>query len=108
MQLALELDGSELQGRSIRVKRSVKKEKRKNKTDNRRTSRKPSKPFKSSLGQEKGPGPRGLKTPRMFSGNQQTSAKTHTSFKGEMADPKKKSKKKGLKMKAKAKKLVHI
>ncbi|XP_013883904.1 RNA-binding protein 34 [Austrofundulus limnaeus] len=107
VQLALELDGSKLQGRSIRVKRSVKKEKQKNKTDNRGTSRKPNKPFRNSPGQEKGPGPGGLKSPRRFRGKQQTSGKSHASFKGEMVDPKKKPKKKGVK-KAKAKKLVHL
>lgn len=108
MQLALELDGSKLQGRSIRVKRSVKKEKQKNKTDNRGTSRKPSKPFRSSPGQEKGRGPGGLKPPRRFIGNQQTSAKGHASFKGETVEQKRKPKKKGVKKAAKAKKLVHF
>ncbi|GAA6225671.1 RNA-binding protein 34 [Lates japonicus] len=113
VQLALELDGSKLEGRSIRVKRSVKKEKQKNKTNNSgttgRTGRGPAKgPTKSPTKGSGGAGRGGFKSPKKFTGKQQRSTKSSTSFKGEMVDPNKKIKKKGLKKKQKPKKTVHI
>ncbi|XP_022616401.1 RNA-binding protein 34 [Seriola dumerili] len=110
VQLALELDGSKLEGRSVRVKRSVKKEKQKNKTNNTgpaaRTGRGPAKgPAKGPV---KGSGRGGFKSPRKFTGKQQRSTKSSGSFKGEMVDPNKKTKKKGLKKKVKPNKTLHI
>ncbi|KAI3353603.1 hypothetical protein L3Q82_020122 [Scortum barcoo] len=102
VQLALELDGTKLEGRSIRVKRSVKKEKQKNKSDTKGTT------GRTGRGLTKGPGRGGFKPQKKFSGNQQRSTKSSTSFKGEMVDPKKKTKKKGLKKKVKPIKTVHI
>lgn len=102
VQLALELDGTKLEGRSIRVKRSVKKEKQKNKSDSKGTT------GRTGRGPMKGPGRGGFKPQKKFSGNQQRSTKSSTSFKGEMVDPKKKTKKKGLKKKVKPNKTVHI
>ncbi|KAM4584632.1 RNA-binding protein 34 [Odontesthes bonariensis] len=104
VQLALELDNSKLEGRSIRVKRSMKKEKQKNKSDSKGTTKKPMK----GSGHERGPGRGGFKSSKKFTGNQHKSAKTSTSFKGEMVDPTKKIKKKGLKKKMKSKNTVHI
>ncbi|XP_018540336.1 RNA-binding protein 34 [Lates calcarifer] len=113
VQLALELDGSKLEGRSIRVKRSVKKEKQKNKTNNSgttgRTGRGPAKgSTKSPTKGSGGAGQGGFKSPKKFTGKQQRSTKSSSSFKGEMVDPNKKIKKKGLKKKQKPKKTVHI
>ncbi|XP_042372052.1 RNA-binding protein 34, partial [Plectropomus leopardus] len=110
VQLALELDGTKLEGRAIRVKRSVKKEKQKSKTDSGGTTGRAGKgpmkgPIKGSV-QQRGGSRGGFKSQKKFSGKQQTS--TNSSFKGEMVDPNKKSKKKGLKKKAKPKKSVHI
>ncbi|KAM9363301.1 RNA-binding protein 34 [Symphorus nematophorus] len=111
VQLALELDGTKLEGRSIRVKRSVTKEKQKKKTDGKGA------PGRAGRGPTKGPGRErgggrggGFKSPKKFSGNQQRSTtKSSTSFKGEMVDHIKKTKKKGLKKKKpKTKKTVHI
>ncbi|XP_030014589.1 RNA-binding protein 34 [Sphaeramia orbicularis] len=97
VQLALKLDGSKLDGRSIRVKRSVKKEKQKNKPgDKERTGR-------MGHGPTKGVTRGGFKSPKKFTGNRSSS-----SFKGEMADPQKKPKKKPQKKKVKPKKAVHI
>ncbi|XP_040001112.1 RNA-binding protein 34 [Xiphias gladius] len=116
VQLALELNGSKLEGRSVRVKRSVKKEKQKNKANNRETAGRngrglakgPTKgPMKGS-GRERGASRGGFKSPKKFTGNQQKSTKSSTSFKGEMVDPNKKMKKKGLKKKPKHNKTVHI
>ncbi|CAJ1052784.1 RNA-binding protein 34 [Xyrichtys novacula] len=115
VQLALELDGSKLEGRSIRVKRSVKKEKLK-KTDSKgntgRAGKGPAKgPMRSQMrgsGREQGGGRGGFKPSRKFPGNQQRATKSPGSFKGEMTNPNKKSKKKGLKKKLKPKKSVHI
>nr|XP_057926609.1 RNA-binding protein 34 [Doryrhamphus excisus] len=82
VQLALKLDGSKLEGRSIRVKRSVKME-------------------KSNAG-----GPPGkMAARRKFPGKK--SVPNHN-FKGELTDPKKKPKKKTAKSKRKPKKTVHI
>ncbi|XP_026179694.1 RNA-binding protein 34 [Mastacembelus armatus] len=106
VQLALELDGSKLEGRSIRVKRSVKKEKQKNKTGSRGTTGGPGR-GPSNKGPSKGPMKGEFKGPNKFTGKQ-TTRKSSTSFKGEMVDPKKKSKKKGQKKKVKPKKTVHI
>ncbi|XP_023151932.2 RNA-binding protein 34 isoform X2 [Amphiprion ocellaris] len=117
VQIALELDGSKLEGRSIRVKRSVKKEKQKNKTDSKGTAGKtgkgptkgPAKGPTKGPGREKGAGPGGFKSQKKFTGKQQPSTKSSSSsFKGEMADPKKKTKKKGLKRKGKPNRSVHI
>nr|XP_020516391.1 RNA-binding protein 34-like [Labrus bergylta] len=105
VQLALELDGTKLEGRSVRVKRSVKKEKLK-KTDGKGTAGKAAKgPTKGLMkGPFKGPGRErgGFKN---FSGNQQKSPRSSGSFKGEMTDPNKKIKKK---KKVKPNKKVHI
>ncbi|XP_070683930.1 RNA-binding protein 34 [Pempheris klunzingeri] len=94
VQLALKLDASKLEGRSIRVKRSLKNEKQqqKKKTDGKGTT---------GRGPAKGGG--GGKSP-----NQQRSTKGSTSFAGQMVDPKKKTKKKGLKKKQRPNKTVHI
>ncbi|XP_041839031.1 RNA-binding protein 34-like [Melanotaenia boesemani] len=94
--LALKLNGSKLEGRSIRVKRSVKKEKQ-NKTSSKGTTRKPNKSPVKGSGRETEPGRGGFKPP-----------KSSTSFKGVMVDPSKKTKKKGLKKKVKPSKKVHI
>uniref|UniRef100_UPI0037E9BD3D RNA-binding protein 34 isoform X2 n=1 Tax=Semicossyphus pulcher TaxID=241346 RepID=UPI0037E9BD3D len=122
VQLALELDGTKLEGRTIRVKRSVKKEKLKkndSKAPTGKAGRGPAKgptkgpakgPMKSPMkgsGRERGGSRGGFKSPK-FSGNQQRSIKSSTSFKGEMADPKKKTNKKGVKKRVKPKKTVHI
>uniref|UniRef100_A0A8C7YWW5 RNA binding motif protein 34 n=1 Tax=Oryzias sinensis TaxID=183150 RepID=A0A8C7YWW5_9TELE len=104
VQLALELNASKLEGRSIRVKRSVKKEKQKNQTGGKETAKKPAKNKRSW--QDKSPGR--FKSSKKVFGNQQKSEKKSTSFKGEMVDPSKKPKKRGLKKKGKAKKRVHI
>ncbi|KAM6942097.1 RNA-binding protein 34 [Lycodopsis pacificus] len=99
VQLALELEGTKLEGRAIRVKRASRQ---KNKTDSNETKGRTGKgPMKGS-GQERGGG---FKSKKKFSGNQQ---KSSTSFKGEMVDPNKKIKKKGLKKKSKPRKTVHI
>ena len=108
MQLALELDGSKLEGRSVRVKRSVKKEKQKNKPGSKGATTKPTKGPARGSGGERGPGRGGFKSPKKFAGNQQKTPKGSSSFKGEMVDPTKKTKKKGLKKKLKGKKTVHI
>uniref|UniRef100_A0A3B4WBR9 RNA binding motif protein 34 n=1 Tax=Seriola lalandi dorsalis TaxID=1841481 RepID=A0A3B4WBR9_SERLL len=104
VQLALELDGSKLEGRSIRVKRSVKKEKQKNKTNNTGPA------ARTGRGPTKGPtkGPVKGRSQRKFTGKQQRSTKSSGSFKGEMVDPNKKTKKKGLKKKVKPNKTLHI
>ncbi|KAM3622560.1 uncharacterized protein V6R79_000268 [Siganus canaliculatus] len=130
VQLALKLEGTQLEGRSIRVKRSVKKEKQKNKPDaqgftgrNRKGPMKgPAKgPMKGpAKGPMKGPAKGPMKGPgqdrrgnresfnsqKKHFGNQQN--KNSAFFKGEMVDPSKKSKPKGLKKKRKPKKTVHI
>ncbi|CAG5946446.1 unnamed protein product [Menidia menidia] len=110
VQLALELDGSKLEGRSVRVKRSVKKEKQKNKSDGREPRRKPGRapPPGKGAGHKSGPGRGGFKPSKRFPGNPNRPAKSSTAFTGEMVDPTKKIKKKGLKKKGKAKKTVHI
>lgn len=107
MQLALKLDGSKLEGRTIRVKRSVKKDKQ-NKTTGkpvRGSGKSPTKGPVRASGKEKGGGRGGFKSPKTFGGNQ--ARKSSTSFKGETVDPRKKTKK-GLKKKRKPKKTVHI
>nr|XP_015809990.2 RNA-binding protein 34 [Nothobranchius furzeri] len=94
VQLALELDGSKLEGRSIRVKRSMKKEKQK-------------KALVKGAPQEKRCGRGGFRSPKRPSGNQKS--KSHGSFKGEVAAPNKKtSKKKGLKKREKVSRAVHL
>lgn len=108
VQLALKLEGSKLEGRSIRVKRSVKKETQKNNSDSKAT-RKVGKVPKNGSGSEKGAGRGSFKSPKKVMGNQQKLTKSSTSFKGEMADPNKKNKKKGLKKKkVKPDKSIHI
>lgn len=92
VQLALKLDGSKLDGRSIRVKRSVKKEK--TKSGSRGTT------GRTSRGRAKGPA---HGSGKKFSGNQTRS----TSFKGQMVDLKEKTKKRQ-KKKTKPKKTIHI
>lgn len=104
VQLALELDGSKLQGRSIRVKRSVKQERQ---AGSRGTSARPSRTSRKRPGHEKEAAPG--ESSKRFSRNQQRSTKGPGSFTGEMADPNKKTKKKVLKKKKKVKvnKRVH-
>ncbi|XP_060922606.1 RNA-binding protein 34 [Limanda limanda] len=105
VQLALKLDGSKLEDRAVRVKRSVKKEKQKNKPNARGTTGRPGRgPAK---GPAKGPGREkgGFKSQKKFTGNQQSSTKSSGSFKGQMVDP---TKKKKLKKKVKPNKTVHI
>ncbi|XP_008303745.1 RNA-binding protein 34 isoform X2 [Stegastes partitus] len=106
VQLALELDGSKLEGRSVRVKRSMKKEKQKPKTDGKGATGKPGKSPAKGSGREKGAGRGGFKSPKTFRGKPLT--KSAASFRGEMADPNKKTKKKGLKRKVKPNRSVHI
>ncbi|XP_034445679.1 RNA-binding protein 34 isoform X1 [Hippoglossus hippoglossus] len=117
VQLALKLDGSKLEGRAVRVKRSVKKEKQKKKTNDRGTTGRPGRgpakgaakgPAKSAAkGPAKGPGRErgGFKSQKKFTGNQQRPTKSSGSFKGQMVDP---IKKKKLKKKVKPNKTVHI
>ncbi|KAK5926045.1 hypothetical protein CgunFtcFv8_021649 [Champsocephalus gunnari] len=117
VQLALELDGSKLETRTIRVKRSVKKEKQKKTPEGKGAPGRPGKgpmkgPIKGS-GPEKGGARGGFKAQNKFSGNRPTATTTtsSSSFKGEMTDPNKKSKKKGPKKPRKARKprkTVHI
>lgn len=109
MQLALKLDGSKLEGRSIRVKRSLKKEKQKSNGDGKATTRKTGKTLKTGSGRERAAGRRAFKSPRKVMGNQRKLSRSSASFKGEMADPDKKTKKKALKKKrVKPEKSVHI
>uniref|UniRef100_A0A3P8YGP7 RRM domain-containing protein n=1 Tax=Esox lucius TaxID=8010 RepID=A0A3P8YGP7_ESOLU len=101
VQLALKLDSSKVLGRSIRVKRSVKKEKDKKKLGPR------------GKGAEKRMGPE-KKTRKPFKRTPDRPAKSTTgpSFKGEMADPNsKKAKAKALKKKLKPRRrnqVIHI
>ncbi|XP_029906388.1 RNA-binding protein 34 [Myripristis murdjan] len=125
VQLALKLNGSSLEGRSIRVKRSVKKEKVKSQSHPSRGN-----PAKGpTRGPTRGPGGpegqagerrdagkerkgfqerKGFKERRGFTGRPAKSTSSPSSFKGVMVDPSKKAKKKGLKKKLKPKKTVHI
>lgn len=94
MQLALKMDGSKLEGRAVRVKRSVRKEKQKNKAESKAVNRRPGK------GPQRIPGQvRGFKPPKKFSGTQKVSTGSSKSFSGEMVDPSKKAKKKAVKKK---------
>ncbi|KAM8843090.1 RNA-binding protein 34 [Synchiropus picturatus] len=103
VQLALKLDGSKLEGRSIRVKRSVKKEKTKPEEKRRNKTSQRKGPTKGPVrGQETGRG--ALKKGRV-AGKQLAAP---SSFKGEMSDPNKKAKKKAVKKKKKPKKTIHI
>lgn len=109
VQLALKLDGSKLEGRSIRVKRSLKKEKQKSNADGKATTRKTGKTLKTGSGRERAAGRGAFKSPRKVMGNQRKLSRSSSSFKGEMADPDKKTKKKALKKKrVKPEKSVHI
>lgn len=136
VQLALKLDGTKLEGRSVRVKRSVRKEKQKKKAETKGVARRPGKipgkgprnipgkgpqkipgkgpqkiPGKGpQKGPQKGPGQaRGFRPPKKFSGTQKMPIGNSKSFSGEMVDPSKKAKKKGLKKKGvKPRKAVHI
>ncbi|XP_074552396.1 RNA-binding protein 34 [Halichoeres trimaculatus] len=116
VQLALELDGSKLEGRPVRVKRSVKKEKVKKekvkKTEGKGTPGRawkgPPKGPMRGTGRERGGGPGGFKSAKNFSRNQQRAPKSSSSFKGEMTNPIKKTKKKGQKKKGGPNKTVHI
>ncbi|XP_047433517.1 RNA-binding protein 34 [Mugil cephalus] len=105
VQLALELDGSKLEGRSVRVKRSVKKETEKKKSNGKGpTGRTGRSPAKGGPGRERGAGPGGFKSQKKFTGSS-------GSFRGEMVDPNTKDKKKGLKKKKKKpkpSKSIHI
>ncbi|XP_061582346.1 RNA-binding protein 34 [Cololabis saira] len=106
VQLALEMDGSQLEGRAVRVKRSVKKEKQKSKPEGKGPPNKASKKLAKGPGGERGAGRGGgFKPPKKFAGNRQKAkGKSSSSFKGEMVDPSKKTKKKGLKKKFKPRK----
>ncbi|XP_023838306.1 RNA-binding protein 34 [Salvelinus sp. IW2-2015] len=127
VQLALKLDGSTLLGRSVRVKRSVKKEKEKKKVVHRGPrGKEPTKggfkgrpgqggPQNKSSGRPQGKGPQMKSTGKPFKKNPGEAQKATTgpsSFKGEMADPNsKKAKAKALKKKLKPRKrnqVVHI
>lgn len=103
VQLALKLDGTKLDGRSIRVKRSVKNEKQKKKTDGKgatgRARRDPA---------TKGPATKGPGRGRRGAWGGFKSGRQQMSFSGEKADPNKKTKKKGGKKKVKVSKSVHI
>lgn len=114
----MKMDGTKLEGRAVRVKRSVRKEKQKNKAESKAVNRRPSKgPHKGPQkipgnGPHKGPGQvRGFKPPKKFSGTQKMSTSSSKSFSGEMVDPSKKANKKGVKKKkqvGKPRKAVHI
>uniref|UniRef100_A0A3Q4H328 RNA binding motif protein 34 n=1 Tax=Neolamprologus brichardi TaxID=32507 RepID=A0A3Q4H328_NEOBR len=109
VQLALKLDGSKLEGRSIRVKRSLKKEKQKSNDYGKATTRKTGKTLKTGSGRERAAGRGAFKSPRKVMGNQRKLSRSSASFKGEMADPDQKTKKKALKRKrVKPEKSVHI
>ncbi|KAM9792235.1 RNA-binding protein 34 [Neosynchiropus ocellatus] len=102
VQLALKLDGSKLEGRPVRVKRSVKKEKTKPEEKRRNKKGQGKGPTKGpARGQAAGRG--GLKKGRLP--GKQPGAPSN--FKGEMSDPNKKAKKKAVKKK-KPKKTIHI
>uniref|UniRef100_A0A672GX50 RNA binding motif protein 34 n=1 Tax=Salarias fasciatus TaxID=181472 RepID=A0A672GX50_SALFA len=88
VQLALELDGSKLQGRAVRVKRSVKKEKE-----------------GKAPGPKAGAAPRRFKSHKALPGKQQTSSQS--SFSGEKADPNRKAKKKGVKKRVTPRRPAH-
>lgn len=124
VQLALKLDGSKLEGRSLRVKRSVLKEKQQSRAAPRRDSRgqqrgvhAPNKaPQKAPVkGPNKGPskapnnGPNKGRPQKGAGGGVRSSSGQNSSwFKGEMVDSTKTKKKKGLKKKGQTKKSVHI
>uniref|UniRef100_A0A3B5LRP8 RRM domain-containing protein n=1 Tax=Xiphophorus couchianus TaxID=32473 RepID=A0A3B5LRP8_9TELE len=93
VEVALALDGSKLESRSIRVKRSVKKEKQTNKTNSKGSLR------KSRQNAVKGSG--GAQKPGQA--NFKPKPSNLSSFKGEMANPNKKNRK-VLKKKNKTKK----
>ncbi|XP_047207650.1 RNA-binding protein 34 isoform X2 [Girardinichthys multiradiatus] len=96
VQMALALNGSKLESRSIRVKRSLQKEKQKNKTNGKGTLRHFSQNAAHNSGGVEEPGQTTLKS----------KPNNLYSFNGEMVDPNKK-KKKALKKKKKTKK-IHI
>ncbi|MED6235939.1 hypothetical protein ATANTOWER_002255 [Ataeniobius toweri] len=93
VQMALALNGSKLESRSIRVKRSLQKEKQKNKTNGKGTLRHFSQNAAHNSGGAEEPGQTTLKS----------KPNNLYSFNGEMVDPNKK-KKKALKKKNKTKK----
>lgn len=88
VQLALKLDGSKLEGRSIRVKRSLKKSENK----------------AAKGGSAKGPAPERARRQRRVGARRKSSA----SFSGIKVDPNTKTKKKQAKKRAKPKRSVHI
>lgn len=109
----MKLDGSKLEGRAVRVKRSVRKEKQKNKAESKAVNRRQGMGAQKipGKGPQKGPGQaRGFKPPKKFLGTQKVSTGSSKSFSGEMVDPSKKAKKKGVKKKkvGKPRKAVHI
>lgn len=105
VQLALKLDGTKIEGRSIRVKRSVKKEKQKKKPVAGGPTRGP----KKGPGPDRGGRPREFKSPKTFPGRrQQMAATSSTSYSGEKVDRNKNNKKKGQKKRVKSKTSVHI
>ncbi|MEQ2249262.1 hypothetical protein ILYODFUR_027555 [Ilyodon furcidens] len=93
VQMALALNGSKLESRFIRVKRSLQKEKQKNKTNDKGTLRHFSQNAAHNSGGAEEPGQTTLKS----------KPNNLYSFNGEMVDPNKK-KKKALKKKNKTKK----
>ncbi|XP_021423880.2 RNA-binding protein 34 isoform X2 [Oncorhynchus mykiss] len=135
VQLALKLDSSKLLGRSVRVKRSVKKEKEKKvvhrgprgkERETKGAGKEPTKggfkgrpgqgvPHNKSSGRPQGKGPQMKSMGKPFKkspGEAQKATTGPSSFKGEMADPNsKKAKAKALKKKLKPRKrnqVVHI
>lgn len=92
----------------MRVKRSMKKEKQTNKSDGPGVSGRTGRGPQKGPGRETGGGRLGFKSQKKFSGKQQWATKGAGSFKGEMVDPNKKPKKKGLKKKGRHNKKVHI
>lgn len=97
VQLALKLDGSKLQGRSIRVKRSLKKSE--NNAVKGRSGKGPAPERERHQGR--------IGSPKKFS-RQQRATRISTSFSGIKVDPNVKTKKKQVKKKVKPKKSVHI
>lgn len=97
VQLALKLDGSKLQGRRIRVKRSLKESE--NKGAKGRSGKGPAPERERHQGR--------IGPPKKFSRQQRTS-KIYTSFSGIKVDPNVKTKKNQAKKKVRPKKSVHI
>lgn len=115
VQLALKLNGSELEGRSIRVKRSVQSDKLKQKTKGKNKTKKNQAHRSTQTSTQTGKGRGRNKAHPSHTGNKakpDSKPGSKSTFRGEMVDPKKKVKKvkKGLKKQKtkKNKKTVHI